>query len=110
MKRLLKSYRTLEEDLSTFESATLRLLAGGEHSSETLGLFPIKGKEVSGEDCYIAKKFACMSLKGTGVSSGIRVVLQWLPNSNEIRLIEIYHKNEKEVEDLERIRAILKGQ
>lgn len=110
MKRLLKSYRTLEEDLSTFESATLRLLASGEHSSETLGLFPISGKEVGGKGFYIAKKFACMSLKGTGANSGIRVVLQWLPNSSEVRLVELYHKNEKEVEDLERIKAILKGQ
>ena len=110
MKRLLKKYGTLEEDLSTFISATLRLLASGEYSPEPLGLFPIGGREVSGKGFFVAKKFACRSLKGTGSSSGIRIVLRWLPDPGEIHLIEIYHKNEKEVEDLERIKAVLKGQ
>lgn len=110
MKRLLKKYGTLEEDLSTFISATLRLLASGEYAAEALGLFPVSGREVSGRGFFVAKKFACRSLKGTGVNSGIRVVLQWLPEIGEVRLVEIFHKNEKEVEDLERIRAILKGQ
>lgn len=110
MKRLSKRYGTLEEDLSTFISASLRLIASGEHAPEALGFFPISGREVNGKGFYVAKKFACRSLKGTGVNSGIRVVLQWLPDPGEVRLIEIYHKNEKEVEDLERIKAILKGQ
>lgn len=110
MRRLLKRYATLEEDLSTFTSATLRLLASGEYPPEPLGLFPVSGKEVGGRGFYVAEKFACRSLKGTGVNSGIRVVLQWLPETDEVCLVEIYHKNEKEVEDLERIRVILKGQ
>ncbi len=39
MKRLLRSYRTLEEDLSVFISTQVRLLACGEHPPEALASF-----------------------------------------------------------------------
>jgi hypothetical protein len=52
---------------------------------------------------YKAKKFACRSLKGKGVQSGIRVIYAYFEEKDKIELIEIYYKGDKENEDRERI-------
>ena len=52
---------------------------------------------------YKAKKFACRSLKGKGVQSGIRVIYAYFEKEDKIELIEIYYKGDKENEDRERI-------
>ncbi len=56
------------------------------------------------QSCIIkVKKIACKSLKGRGVNSGLRLIYAYLPKEGKITLIEIYHKNEKAIEDRERI-------
>ncbi len=49
------------------------------------------------------KKIACRSLKGFGVQSGLRIVYAYLEYQAKIVFIEIFHKNEKEREDRQRI-------
>ena len=49
------------------------------------------------------RKFACRSLKGRGVKSGIRVIYSWCKSSSKVVFIEIYFKGDKENEDKERI-------
>jgi hypothetical protein len=110
MKRLLKNFKTLEEDLETFIAVSVKLLSARECSPEALGVFPISREGVGGKGFYIVKKYACRSLKGKGAQSGIRIVLRWQPAENKVVLVEMFNKNEKEVEDLERIRYFLKGQ
>ena len=56
---------------------------------------------------YKAKKFACRSLKGTGVQSGIRVIYAYFDETDEIQLIEIYYKGDKKNEDRKRIARLL---
>jgi len=52
---------------------------------------------------YKAKKFACKSLKGKGVQSGIRVIYAYEEEKDRIVLIEIYFKGDKSNEDKKRI-------
>lgn len=110
LKRLSRKFSSLPNDLDVFANTQLRLLAASQHLPEALGFFPVSGKGIGGRGFFVAKRFACMSLKGTGSRSGIRLVLRWQPEKNEVLLVEIYHKGEKESEDRERILAILGGE
>jgi mRNA-degrading endonuclease RelE of RelBE toxin-antitoxin system len=54
--------------------------------------------------CMIkVKKIASDSFKGKGKQSGFRLVYAYFEAEARIVLIELYHKNEKETEDRERI-------
>jgi uncharacterized protein YxeA len=55
---------------------------------------------------FVAKKFACDYLKWKWAKSGFRVVFCFDKISNKITFIEIYHKGDKAVEDLERVKKI----
>ena len=51
--------------------------------------------------CIIkVKKIACKSLKGRGVNSGLRLIYAYFPDEQKITFVEIYHKNDKEMEDM----------
>jgi hypothetical protein len=64
--------------------------------------FRIEGLGLS--TCVIkVKKIACRSLKGRGVNSGLRLIYALFQDEGKIILVEIYHKNEKENEDRQRI-------
>jgi mRNA-degrading endonuclease RelE of RelBE toxin-antitoxin system len=52
---------------------------------------------------YKARKFRCKALN-SGTKSGIRVIYTYDPNKNEILLIEIYYKEDKENNDFDRAR------
>lgn len=51
----------------------------------------------------LSKKFACRSLKGKGVASGIKVIYAYFEQEDVIELVEIYYKGEKENEDRNRL-------
>jgi hypothetical protein len=53
------------------------------------------------------KKFACKSLKGRGVQSGIRIIYAYFTLTNTVDFIEIYFKGESENEDKEKIKQYL---
>ena len=67
------------------------------------GVFQVPGLKIEIPKIYKAKKFACRSLKGKGVQSGIRVIYAHFEEKDKIELIEIYHKGDKENEDRDRI-------
>ena len=73
------------------------------------GIFQIPGLQVESPKIYKAKKFACRSLKGKGVQSGIRVIYAYFKKEDKIELIEIYYKGDKENEDRKRILRYYKG-
>lgn len=107
LKRLLKKFRTLEEDLETVKRNAIELY----HLKriDNRSVFPIPGfctEEI--QICKI-KKFACKALKGRGVMSGIRVIYAFYPATFRVDLIEIYFKGKKENEDFDRIREYLKN-
>jgi hypothetical protein len=97
LKQLLKKYRTLNDDL--FEIKTILKKRPNEHPP-----FSYRIDNLGLESCIIkVKKIACKALKGKGVNSGLRLVYAYFPNQPKITFIELYHKNDKENEDKERI-------
>ena len=101
IKRLLKKFKTLEDDLKVFIEKELNLYH--KLKIDNKGIFQIPGLQVESPKIYKAKKFACRSLKGKGVQSGIRVIYAYFKKEDKIELIEIYYKGDKENEDRERI-------
>ena len=101
IKKLLKKFRTLEEDLDIFIKTELMLYH--KLNKDNKGIFPIPGLGIENPRIYKVKKFACRSLKGKGVQSGIRVIYGYSEKQDKIELIEIYYKGDKENEDRDRI-------
>jgi len=101
MKKLLKKFTTLEEDLKTFVEKQLNLYH--KLGIDNKGIFQITGLQIKNPKIYKVKKFACRSLKGKGVNSGIRVIYAYFESEDRIDLIEIYYKGNKGNEDKERI-------
>jgi predicted RNA-binding protein len=113
--RLLKKFKSLEEDFELIKIATIEpyhigiFQYGVLAKKDSNAIFPIPN--FCNEKLKICKlkKFACKSLKGRGVKSGIRIIYAYHVQNNDIEFIEIYFKNEKENEDKERIKGYLKS-
>ena len=106
IKRLLKRFRSLEEDLENFIKVELRLFH--RLGIDNRGVVEIAGLGIQRARIFKAKKFACRSLKGRGAQSGIRVIYAYFTEIDRIELIEIYFKGDKENEDRQRIRERFK--
>ena len=97
LKFLLKKYRSLNEDMMV-----VKIDLADEPGESPPFSFRIDGLGI--ETCIIKiKKIACKSLKGRGVNSGLRLVYAYFVDIPKIIFIEIYHKNDKEQEDRNRI-------
>lgn len=101
LKKLGKRFRSIETDLETFIKTQLGLYH--KLKIDNKGIVQITGLKIEKYRIFKAKKFACRSLKGRGVQSGIRVVYAHLEEKDTIELIEIYYKGDKENEDIIRI-------
>lgn len=101
IKKLLKRFKTLEEDLEIFIRTELNLYH--KLKADNKGILQIPGLKIESPKVFKAKKFASRSLKGKGVQSGIRVIYAYFEEEDKIELIEIYYKGDKENEDRERI-------
>ncbi len=97
LKILLKRYRTLNEDLAEVKAILKK-------RPDERPPFSYRINNLGLETCIIkVKKIACKALKGRGVNSGLRLIYAYFPNEQKISLIELYHKNDKENEDRNRI-------
>ena len=105
MKKLVRRFRTLEDDLGVFVKNELCLYH--KLKIDNRGVFQISGLGVKNPKIYKATKFACRSLKGKGVQSGIRVVYAYFEESDRIELVEIYYKGDKKREDRGRLTHFL---
>jgi hypothetical protein len=98
LKALLKKYRTLNEDLDVVKKVL-------EIMPEERPPFSFRIDNLGIETCIIkVKKIACKALKGRGVNSGLRLIYAHYPTEEKIVFIELYHKNDKENEDKQRIK------
>lgn len=97
LKRLLKKFRTLTDDLETVkrDAIELRHIKQIDNSS----IFPIPNFCSNNVSINKIKKFASRSLKGRGAQSGIRVIYAFHALELRVVFIEIYFKGEKENED-----------
>lgn len=97
LKKLLKKYRSLNEDLET-----VRKVLNVEPNERPPFSFRIDGLGI--ETCVIkVKKIACKSLKGKGVNTGLRLIYAHFEEEQRIVFVELYHKNNKGGEDRDRI-------
>jgi hypothetical protein len=97
LKVLLKRYRTLNDDLSEVKTILRK-------KPDERPPFSYRIDNLGIETCVIKiKKIACKALKGRGVNSGLRLVYANFPAYPLIVFIELYHKNDKENEDRQRI-------
>ncbi len=101
LKKLLKKFRTLEEDVETFVQNQLNLYH--KLNIDNKGIFPISDLGIIYPKIFKAKKFACRSLKGKGVASGIRIIYAYFEQKDVIELVEFYYKGKKENEDRSRV-------
>jgi len=105
-RRLLKRFKTIEDDLEIFIEKQLFLYH--KLKVDNKGISQITDLPVGNPKVYKAKKFACKSLKGRGVQSGIRVIYAYDEEKDRIVLIEIYFKGDKANEDKRRILEYLR--
>jgi len=102
LKQLLKKFRSLSDDV-----AELKKVLAVEPDAAPPFSYRIEGLGIT--TCVIkVKKIACRSLKGRGVNSGLRLIYAWFEIEQRIVMVEIYHKNDKEVEDRVRIKINFK--
>lgn len=102
LKLLLKKFRSMNDDLEVVK----RVL---EIIPDERPPFSYRIDNLGIETCIIkVKKIACKSIKGRGVNSGLRLVYAYFQDSQKIVFIELYHKNDKENEDRQRITANFK--
>ena len=97
LKSLLKKYRTLNDDLDVVKKVL-------EIIPDERPPFSFRIDNLGLETCIIkVKKIACKALKGRGVNSGLRLIYAHFEKEQKITFIELYHKNDKENEDRQRI-------
>ena len=97
LKNLLKKYGTLNDDLEVVKKVLTTAL-------EARPMFSFRIDNLALETCVIkVKKIACRALKGRGVNSGLRLIYAYYEIEAKIIFIELYHKNDKENEDKQRI-------
>jgi len=97
LKSLLKKFRTLNDDLDIMKKV-LEVLP------DKRPPFSFRIDNLGLKTCVIkVKKIACKALKGRGVNSGLRLIYAYFQEENRIIFIELYHKNDKENEDRQRI-------
>ena len=97
LKILSKKYRTLYEDLIVVKKV-LEILP------DERSPFSFRIDNLGVKTCIIkVKKIACKSLKGRGVNSGLRLIYVHFLDEQIITFVEIYHKNDKDMEDRARI-------
>lgn len=101
IKKLSKRYHSLEEDLNTFIEKQLKLYH--KLRIDNGGIFQISDLGIEYPKIYKARKFACKSLKGKGVMSGIRLIYAYSEDKDAVEFVEIYFKADKETEDRNRI-------
>lgn len=97
LKILLKKYRTLNDDFNVVKKVL-------EVMPDERPPFSFRIDNLGLVTCIIkVKKIACKALKGRGVNSGLRLIYAHFPDEQKITFIELYHKNDKEKEDRDRI-------
>lgn len=102
VKRLLKKYKSIADDLETIKSILAVLPYARPPFSYVIDNLGVKVLVIK------IKKIASKSFYGKGVNSGLRIIYTYTLEEGKIIFLELYHKNEKELEDKKRIINYLK--
>jgi len=98
IKKLVKKYRSLEEDLEIAKKYAIEAFHISEINNESIWLVPKFDKKII--QIYKLKKFSCKALKGKGNRSGIRIIYAFYPEKFVVEFLEIYFK-EKDDSDMD---------
>ncbi len=91
LKKLLKSFSSLKEDLQINKRYQIGLFHLEKINNR--GIFCIEGAGNTADfKFYKVKKFQCKSLKGFGARSGLRIIYVYLYQEQKIVFLEIYFK------------------
>jgi mRNA-degrading endonuclease RelE of RelBE toxin-antitoxin system len=104
LKRLLKRFSSLEEDLQTFIKVAMNLYY--KQGIDSRAIEEISGLGIEAPKIFKVKKFACKALKGRGVQSGIRVIYAYHVEADWIEFVEIYFKQDQENENRGRVKKL----
>lgn len=97
LKQLLKKYRTLNSDLEDVRKVLIV-----RPDAQPPFSFRVDGLGIT--TCVIKiKKIASDSFRGRGSNSGFRLIYAYFKEEQRIVFVELYHKNDKESEDRQRI-------
>lgn len=108
LKKLIKKYRSLEEDLEIAKKFAIEAFHISAINNEAVWLIPKFDKRIV--QIYKLKKFSCKALKGKGNRSGIRIIYAFYPEKFEIEFLEIYFKERDGSDmDYEFVEKYLKG-
>ena len=105
LRRLLKRFRTLEDDLGIAKVAAIELYHLNDidnHSVEEIPGFCTAETRI----CKL-KKFTCKSLPNRGCRSGIRIIYAYRTPGPRVDFIQIYFKGDQPCEDRDRIAQYL---
>jgi hypothetical protein len=107
-KKLRKKFPSLLSDLKVVKKNAIELFHV--YKIDNGSVFEIQnvGNNRKELKFYKVKKFACKSLKGRGIRSGIRLIHTHLLFQEKIVFLEIYFKGHKEKENFDRIKIYLK--
>ena len=101
-QKLLKKYRSLEDDLEVLKQILIKYPRGYEPV-----VFRISGLGVETE-IHKVKNFRCKALQ-KGSRSGIRVIYAYFEADQKIEFVEIYYKEKDDIDcDKERIKRYYK--
>ena len=95
-QKLQRKYHTLDKDLTIAENAAIELLHIKNLDNRSIELIPGFNSERI-KICKL-KKFACQSLKGKGVKSGIRIIYAFYPKQLAVEYLEIYYKERSDTD------------
>jgi mRNA-degrading endonuclease RelE of RelBE toxin-antitoxin system len=98
IKKLIKKYRSLEEDLEIAKKYAIEAFHIYGINNEAIWLVPKFDKKII--QIYKLKKFSCKALKGKGNRSGIRIIYAFYPEKFAVEFLEIYFK-EKDDSDMD---------
>lgn len=101
-KKFEKKWRTLSADLKVAQKNAIELYHL--EKIDNYSVFPIIGFCNEKVQILKLKKFACKSLKGRGVQSGIRIIYAFFPQDLKVVYIDIYFKADQENENREIIK------
>lgn len=104
-KNLLKRFRTLESDFSTFKKFVIETFY--EKNIPTTAFVQIEGFCSDSYTSNKVRKFACRSLVGRGAQSGIRIIFIYEEKKKLVTFVEIYFKGDKAEEDRERLKSAI---
>lgn len=103
LKKLLKRFPSLEEDLDVLVKA--QLFTYHKLGVDNHGIVLLENLAITSPKIFKVKKFACKALKGKGVHSGMRLIYAYFSEEDRLEFIQIYFKGDQENEDRERIKS-----